>query len=238
MKITNIHTTHMRNDEHFQFYTEVRDLISKHGAAALKIQAQFETFLVLYDEVDEGIKKINKSAITAEIHKADKARDEIWSGINSMNKAALKHFDPEVQKAAQRLKIVFDTYGNIAKKPLDEQTSAVYNILQDLQGKYAADVAKVGIEQWVTELQARNIAFGALVKDRFDETALRTDVVLKEARAALDTAYRIIIERINAFMLLEGAAEYEHFIRALNAIVDHYADTLARRTGKKKSSEQ
>ena len=234
MKITKIDTLRLRNDEHFQFYTEVKDLIIKHGAAALKIPAQFEAFLALYDKVDEGIKKINKSALTTEIQKADKARDEIWSGINSMNKAALKHFDPAVQKAAQRLKVVFDAYGNIAKKPLNEQTSAVYNILQELQGKYAADVATVGIEQWAAELQARNIAFGALVKDRFDEVALKTDVVLKEARAELDVAYRAIIERIGAFVVLEGPAEYEHFIRALNVVVDNYADALARR---KKSSE-
>ena len=95
------------------------------------------------------------------------------SGMNKMNAAALKHFDPEVQEAAKRLKIVFDTYGNIAKKPLNEQTAAVYNVLQDLQGKFAADVTTVGIERWVAELQARNSAFGQLMKDRFDETALK-----------------------------------------------------------------
>jgi hypothetical protein len=45
-------------------------------------------------------------------------------------------------------------------------------ILQELQGKYAADVAIVGIGQWVGEVESRNNAFGELVKNRFDETAL------------------------------------------------------------------
>lgn len=235
MKIAKIEIGRLRNDEHFQFHTEFRDLVIKHGAEGLKIQSQFAEYLPRYEREDEGIKKINKSAITAEIQKADKARDEIWSGMTKMSAAALKHFDPDVQKAAQRLKVVFDTYGNLSKKPLNEQTSAVYNILQELQGKYAADVAAVGIEQWAAELQVRNNAFGALMKDRFDETALRTDVVLKEARSALDEIYRTIIERINALAVVEGVAGYEQFIRGFNAVIDKYAEALARRAGKKKA---
>lgn len=234
MKISTIHLVNLRNDEHFQYHTEFKDLISKHGAEALKIGMPYEAYLQLYNKEDEGIKKINKSALTAEIQEADKARDMIWSGMISMNSAALKHFDPEVADAGKRLKIVFDTYGNIARKPLNEQTSAVYNILQELQGQYAADVAAVGIERWVAELKTRNDAFGKLMKERFDEAALKSDVVVKEARAALDTAYRGITERIAALALLEGEAGYEQFVRALNIITEKYAATLTRRNGKKK----
>jgi hypothetical protein len=118
---------------------------------------------------------------------------------------------------------VFDTYGNVASKPLNEETSAIYNILQELRGKYAADVATVGIGQWVSELESRNNAFGELVKNRFDETAARTDIVLKEARAKLDEAYKTIAERVNALAVVEGVADYEAFIRTLNAVVAKYA---------------
>jgi hypothetical protein len=173
--------------------------------------------------VDEALKKIVKSEFTAKIHEADKARDEIYVGMTEMNAAALKHFSPEIREAAGRLKIVFDTYGNVASKPLNEETSAIYNILQELQGKYAADVATVGIGQWVGELENRNKAFENLVKERFDETAARTDIVLREARGKLDEAYRIIAERINALAVVEGEAAYETFIRTLNAVIAKYA---------------
>ena len=99
-----------------------------------------------------------------------------------MYAAALKHFESDIQKAAGRLKIVFNSYGNISRKPLNEQTSAVYNILQELQGKYAADVKTVSIEPWVAELQSRNNALSALMKDRYDESALKSDVVLRNGR--------------------------------------------------------
>ena len=233
MKISKVEMTRLRNDEHFQYHTEFKDLISKHGAKALKIEALYESYLSLYDKEDEGIKKIIKSALTAEIQDADKARDAIWSGMKSMNSAALNHFDPEVVEAGKRLKVLFDTYGNVAKKPLNEQTSAVYNILQELQGAYAADAKTVGIERWVAELKARNEVFDKLMKERFDEAALKSDVVVREARAALDTAYRGIIERIGALALVEGEADYGQFVRALNVVTEKYAAALARRNVKK-----
>jgi len=118
MKIPKIYLQHFRNNEHFMFHTEFKELVIEHGAAALKIQPQFETYLTLYDVEDEGIKKINKSALTAEIQAADKARDEIWSGMLKINSGALKDFDHDTQKAAKRLKILFDTYGKIAALPL------------------------------------------------------------------------------------------------------------------------
>jgi hypothetical protein len=134
MKIEKINTAHLRNDEHFQFHTEFRDLATKHGAAALKIKPQFDAYLPLYDTEDEALKKIVKSEFTAKIHEADKARDEIWVGIEETVATAHRHFYPTVRDAAARLQIVLDTYGNVARKGLDEETSAVYNILQELQG--------------------------------------------------------------------------------------------------------
>jgi hypothetical protein len=229
MKIVKIDTTRLRNDAHFQFHTEFRDIVAKNGTEALKIKPQYDAYLPLYDRVDEALKKIVKSEFTAKIHEADKARDEIYVGMTEMNAAALKHFSPEIREAAGRLKIVFDTYGNVASKPLNEETSAIYNILQELQGKYAADVATVGIGQWVGEVESRNNAFGELVKNRFDETAARTDIVLKEARAKLDEAYRTITEMVNALAVVEGVAAYEQFIRTLNAVVAKYMASLHRR---------
>ena len=61
------------------------------------------------------------------------------------------------------------------------------------------------------------------MKERLDEAAARTDIVLKEARAQLDDAYRSIIGRVNALALVEGAAAYEAFIRALNTVVAKFA---------------
>jgi hypothetical protein len=232
MKINQIGLSRLRNDTHFQFHTEFKDLAQKHNPQALKIKPQYDAYLPIYDKVDLALKKINKSAITEKIQNADKARDEIWGDLVETNTAALRHFDPEVRESAKQLKIVFDTYGNIAKKPLNDQTSATYNIVQDLEGKYAPDVAKVGLGPWLAELKARNIAFSDLMRERFDESSLRVDIVLKKARLQLDEAYYAITELVNALVLVEGAGDYEGFIKKLNPIISKYLTALAMQAGR------
>jgi hypothetical protein len=222
VKINKTYPYRLRNDAHFQFYTEFRNLVQKEEAVKQKIASQFEEWLPLYDKEDAALKKIQKSAITAQIQDADRARDEIYAGMVETSNAALKHFSEEVRSAAARLKIVFDTYGEVVRKPLNEQTSAVYNILQELKGKYAPDTALVGIASWVSELEARNNAFADLMRERFDETAARTDIVLKEARTEVDNAYFAMREKINALVIVEGVAVYENFIRTLNAVIAKY----------------
>jgi len=222
MKINAINTNRLRNDAHFQFHTENKNLIEEQTPQALKIELLFEEYVPLYNKVDIAFKKIVKSSITEQIQEADRLRDEIWKGLTDSNKTALRHFNPTVREAAKRIQIVFDTYGNIARKSLNEQTSATYNILQELEGKYATDVQTVGLWYWVAELKARNIAFANLVRDRVDESSLKVDTVLRKARIQLDEKYNAIVERINALVVVEGAENYEPFIRKLNINIAKY----------------
>ena len=203
----------------------------------MQIKEQFDTYLSLYDIEDEGIKKILKSILTAKIKTADKARDDIWRGMIHINSAALLHFNPEMQEAGKHLKILFKTYGNIATKPLSEQTSATYNILQELQGEYAEHVEIMGITEWVAELKTCNDALEKLMNERYGKTSGKSNVVVKEARIALDKSYHGIIERLAALALLEGEAIYAPFMRELNTITDRYALILNQRYGKKAASQ-
>jgi hypothetical protein len=59
--------------------------------------------------------------------------------------------------------------------------------------------------------------------DRYDESASKCDIVMKEARKDVDEAYAKICDIINVYVLLEGATAYEEFIRTLNAIIAKYA---------------
>jgi hypothetical protein len=232
MKIEKFHLAHLRNSEHFQFVVELHKLIAKYGAEALKIEAQFSAFLPLYGAEDEALKKIVKSPITADIQAADKRRDRLFRAMVECNKGALVHFSSEVQAAAKRIKVVLGTYGNVARKPLNEETADIYNLLQDLNGKYAQDVALTGIGAWVQELESANETFSRLVGERYEETALKTDLVLRQCRQKVDEVYYSIVERINALVVVEGGAAYEAFIRNLNAVIEKYNEGLAHRHGK------
>ena len=235
MKIERMHLNNLRNDEHFQFNTEFRDAINRFGANNLNIESQYDVFLTLYDQEDIALKKIMKSAITVEIQTADKRRDQTYRGMADVLKAALNHFNFSVREAAKRLKIVFDTYGNLAKKPLNEQTSGIYNILQDLNGKYYSDASEVGIIEWMNELQAANEEFDNLMKSRYEESAMKTDLVLKQVRLQIDSAFRDIAERIAALVIIEGADNYVEFIKYINVVIVKYMTIVAQRAGRKKA---
>jgi hypothetical protein len=224
MKISKIDTNHMRNDAHFQFHTEFSDLVKKHNPKTLKVKPLFDAYLPLYEREDEALKKINKSVFTEKIQEADKARDEIFLGMVEVNNGMCKHFSKQIAESAHKVKIVLDTYGNVARKTLNEETSAIYNLVQDLRSdKYASDTAESAIMDWADELEKRNKAFEALVKERFDETAHKTDIVLRTARGELDKVYHAMTERIDALVIVEGTADYEEFVKTFNAVVAKYA---------------
>jgi len=223
MRISKIDTTHLRNNAYFQFHSKFRGLVADNGAEALKVELQFNFYLPLFERMNEAFKKIVKSEFTAQIHEANKARGEIWAGMTEMNFANLKHFNPQIKAAAAKLQILFDAYGDVLRKPAKENTAAIYNVLHELQNKYSAETALVGIRLWAAELKTRNAAFETLFKERNDEAARKTHIVLKKARVELDVVYRAIVDRINALMLVEGDAAYEHFAKKLNEIISKYA---------------
>jgi hypothetical protein len=222
METLKIDLAQLRNDAHFQFNTEFRDLLMAANSEILKVKPQFDFYLTLFKQEDEAVKKIVKSALTDEIEAIDRQRDTVFRGLADFCHAALNHFKPETAAAAKHLQTVFGTFGNVARKPLNEETSAIYNLLQELKGEYAADIKTLGAADWVTELETVNNNFEKLVKERYEESAQRSSLVLKEVRAAIDDACRSIIKRIDALMLVEGGEQYADFIRRLNVVIEKY----------------
>ncbi|MDR2969959.1 MAG: DUF6261 family protein, partial [Tannerellaceae bacterium] len=203
MKIEILKLTNLRNDEHFEFFTEFIKQVNNAGAAPLKITKPFDALTLLFAEEDEALKKILKSGLTGLIHEADEARDTVFRGLSEANLAALNHFRADVHDAAVRLQIIFDTYGNVARKSVDEETSAVQNLLEELTQRHAADMQKVGLGEWAEELQRLNEEVRKLTMSRDDETTTRPSLVLRQVRGKVDGAYRKIVTRIDAFAVIE-----------------------------------
>jgi hypothetical protein len=237
MKIKSTDLTKMHNDEHFQFLTEVKDLLAQYSGAltGTTLGAQFTE---CFTNEDTALRKIVKNINTENLELADMARDNTFQGLAASVKAALKHYNPQVVAAAKRLQIVFDTYGNIHNLPKNKETSAVYNLLQELTGNYAHDVKTLGIEGWVQQLETDNTAFESLVKQRNNEQAAASQLVMKECRAAINRVYYDIVERINALMLINGDEAYLEFVNKLNNFIDRYNNTMAQRVGRQSAKQE
>ncbi|MGL5912573.1 MAG: DUF6261 family protein, partial [Bacteroidales bacterium] len=176
---------------------------------------------------------IRKSSYTQQIADADAQRDTLFRGFVDTIKSAHNHFNPNSREAARKLQIALDHYGNIAQKSYDEQTAAVYNLLQDLNEKYALDISLLNLGEWVEHLQSSNIAFSELIKERDDESGSSSNLQVRTVRIDISKIYRDMLNRVDALVLINGAAKHEGYINDLNARTERYEQNQAQRKGRK-----
>ena len=96
------------------------------------------------------------------------------------------------------------------------------NFISDLEDKYAAQVAKLGLTAFVTNLKEANERVRTLTLQRTNEKIGITVGALKTARTASDDAYRALVKMVNALALVFGEKDYTAFIDYVNTEVTHY----------------
>jgi hypothetical protein len=238
MEIAKIYFKQLRNGEHQQLLSDIRSIAQDANPEESGFKLKFDVFDKCCTTEIEALKRVTRSSITPQIQEADHERDEMFRGLSGANLAATRHYTPVIREAATRLQIVFDTYGNIAKKAIAEQTAAVDGLVGELTMKHAADVETVGLKGWIDELTKRNAQVSSLMLERYNETASQNDLVLRDVRQASDDAYRSMIRRIEALheVLSEdkptAVPHYENLIRRINAVIGRANDILAARRGR------
>lgn len=232
LKTKRIDLIPMRNEEHYQFHAEVKALIVAAGPQKLNIADDFTDYSQLCNDELDALQLIRKSALSDQLEDADTKRDAVFRGLVDAVKSAKNHFVEAKKEAAARLSIVLDQYGNVARKPYNEESAAITKLLKELAEKHAPDAELLGLNDWVAELAARNNAFDTLMKSRFTEDAERTTLRMRQVRSTIDLQFRAILTRIDALVIVNGPAEYTAFVRELNARIDKYDNLVAVRQGK------
>jgi hypothetical protein len=232
MKIKRIILNKLRNEEWFNFFTEFKTFVEENFPEVSDIETLFIVFLNLYAMADNTLEQIRKSKFSSLIVQYDEERDNAFRGLDSTVYTSLRHYDVEKRAAAERLVILFDHYGNVADKPYNEETGAIYNFLQDIRGKYASEIATLDIAGWIDELERTNNEFEKTMLERNSEYAGKTELNMLDIRKTTGRAYLDIIERIEALSLIKGDEIYVPFIKTLNANIERYISTIKRRSGK------
>ncbi len=238
MKIKNLHLSYLRNNDHFQFHTGFKELIELFTASMLKIETLFSDFLRSFKLENDMLEEISTGNITDDLVEADNNRDITLSAMMDVIKSATKHFRPEVRQSAIHLQSLFDFYGAMSINTYDDQTAAINKLVEELVGQYASDVAVAGLSEWVSELKIKNLVFDSLKKNRYSEMASHTQLLMKHIRSEVDSAYYAIINRINAFIELEGEADYLHFVVEMNTRIDACNEIMAQHKSRIKKQSQ
>ena len=232
MEILQFKFSRLHNEEHFQYHTGFNDLVIQTTPAALQIVPQYVTYNLLYNNEKEALDFIRKSAVTDDLAIADDLRDFTFRGLSDTVKAAGNHYNPLVRQAASRVQVVFDHYGNLTLKSYDEETAAINSLISELNSNLADDVTTIGISGWLNELQANNTAFDTLMKSRYSEEAVKTQLRMKQVRLEIDAAYRVIIQRINALIIVNGESAYKVFVDEMNQRIEKFDNNLSIRSGR------
>lgn len=251
-KITILNLTRLRTEEDFGFLklvkTETENLpleterpggLSVLADTSSVLQTKVDDFNAAFNAFDTALKASATNPATATATDADEARDLSWRGINAYVKAMCAHPTADIAASATEAKSLFDKYGDPTKLAQTEESGILHNLLQDLTAFDSAKRTALNLDVWITDLQTKEDAFLAAAAQRTEEDAARQVGIVKETRTAADTAYRSLVDTVNALAMIEGDTAYATFIDHTNAMIDRQKAILkARQTNNAKKKEE
>lgn len=261
MKIEKANRHYLHNEEWLSMYVDYRLEVDKYGAATLKIKPLYDLFLPLFDKADKHLLVLRKSVFTQQMKEADKDRKVSFQSLvnTTHSMLALNQSEPAKKAAAIRMNNLLTQYKQRGVKGgYDEETSGVYNLLQDLDGQYRADVTLLNMTDWVEALRQAETRFTAARAQRMKENTEKPLEPLADIRLQVDGLYDNMMNIIDAQLVIDGLGGdvvvdpndlktgiYEedtpeelkgnvtyNFAVSWNVVVKHYRDLLAARSGR------
>ena len=221
-EIYDINIQRMNNGAHFTFVSNILARAEADTAVKEKASELVSNFKTAVSAEDEALKISQKSLLTDDIAKADIDRDALYAGYKKAVEAFLAMPIADMAQAAKVLAQHIKDYKINTAGQLDKETGLLVNFITDLEDKYSAQVAKLGLTAFVTNMKEANERVRTLTLQRTNEKMGVTVGALKAARTASDDAYRALVKMVNALALVFGEKDYTAFIDYVNTEVTHY----------------
>lgn len=221
-EIYDINIQRMNNGAHFTFVSNILARAEADTTVKGKASELVSNLKAAVAAEDEALKISQKSLLTDEIAKADSDRDALYAGYKKAVEGFLAMPIADMAQAAKILSQHIKDYKINTAEQLDKETGLLVNFISDLEDKYAAQVAKLGLTAFVTNLKEANERVRTLTLQRTNEKIGITVGALKTARTASDDAYRALVKMVNALALVFGEKDYTAFIDYVNTEITHY----------------
>ena len=221
-EIYDINIQRMNNGAHFTFVSNILARAEADTAVKEKASELVSNFKAAVSAEDEALKISQKSLLTDEIAKADSNRDALYAGYKKAVEGFLAMPIADMAQAAKVLAQHIKDYKINTADQLDKETGLLVNFITDLENKYSAQVAKLGLTAFVTNMKEANERVRTLTLQRTNEKMGVSVGALKAARTASDNAYRALVKMVNALALVFGEKDYAPFIDYVNTEITHY----------------
>lgn len=195
-----VHLNNARNAEHFQFHSDVLNIITADLAQAQHIGTLRETYASLFEQEDVAFIQNQAYEATKEVEEKDKVRDDLFLYIKQTIESDLRCPLADKKAAAEKLSFALNPYRSANSRPYAENTAQITNFVGDMQSaEYATFVSKLGLTEAIAQLKAANNAFNAIYAGRSGEKLNRASQDnMKAIRPKVDDAYRAVVSAINA----------------------------------------
>lgn len=221
-EIYDINIQRMNNGAHFTFVSNILARAEADTAVKGKAADQVNNLKAAVSAEDEALKISQKSLLTDEIAKADNDREALYAGYKKAVEGFLAMPIADMAQVAKILSQHIKDYKINTADQLDKETGLLVNFITDLEDKYTAQVTKLGLTAFVTNMKEANERVRTLTLQRTNEKVGVTVGALKAARTASDTAYRALVKMVNALALVLGEKDYTAFIDYVNTEITHY----------------
>ena len=225
-QIGSVSKTALTNAGHMNMNNEIYARILDTTVAALHLEALAPGYKECIDREAECVNRVTKSASTAQLEAKDKERDKTLQFIYSMNGSYKVCPDETLRTPALLVDSVLRAYDKIYA----EETALIDGLLLDLAKADVSEALKtLRLDTYVAQLKTLNDAYKALDITRTDEYSAR--VKTTKARKATDETLDLIIQRVNAYAVLEPTEAINAFIDTVNQIFRKYKNLIAAKGG-------
>jgi hypothetical protein len=231
--ITGIELARLRNSEYIQFIKDTLSITLANNPVTLNVKPQFDNLQLGLTSLEALFVTEQGSAITEQVTAQDYRRDNAITGISALINAYTFHFDPIIVTHAKNLNWQIGQYGNgVARENYQSETAIITGIITDFNTKpdLIAAVTALQLTAWKNELEAANTAFNVAYLQRTQQIGTASPETILATRQETNAKYYEMKDFINSYFTInKGAAPYDKVTGELNALIDQYNTTLAKR---------
>ena len=195
LEIKTVGQKKLDNAMHVTYHTEMHGILKSADQAKTGIPAEIMTdYNGGITEETELNREAQADALTAELVKADTARDRAVQYFFAAVRAARLSPDEAVQKAAAALMPTVSVYSGAPTEAADRETALISGLVVDLKkAELTAHLTTLHLADLPAKLEALNKAFSDLATKRSDGRAATRLPLASKVRPRTDAAYERIL---------------------------------------------
>ncbi|MDR1676755.1 MAG: DUF6261 family protein, partial [Tannerella sp.] len=164
-QVISVHFDYLHNEAHVELNKAVITAIDRYNSVLLgigDIYAGYRQFVTTEISLRD---MMCRNECTIGIHAQDRVRSSLFRGMFDAVRSGTNHFDAEKREAAGKLFPIFDHYGSINTRTLDEETATLDDLLRELASATAsACVRTLALTDWTEQLDMENRKFKDLMQ--------------------------------------------------------------------------